>query len=116
MSEIVILHNPGCAKSRATLELLTGRGLNPRVVEYLDNPPDSAELGRILDMLGMSPRELMRRDEAEYAALDLQDERLDHAHLLAAMCAHPRLIQRPIVIANGRAALGRPPETVLEIL
>lgn len=116
MSEVVILHNPHCSKSRATLELLCGRGINPKVVDYLKNPPDSAELDRILVMLGMSPRELLRREEAEYTTLSLGDERLGHAELLAAMCAHPLLIQRPIVMANGRAVIGRPPESVLDIL
>ena len=116
MSEVVILHNPRCSKSRATLELLSARGIEPTVVDYLAHPLDSARLEHILGLLGMTPRELMRRDEAEYDALGLDDERLGQAQLLAALVAHPRLIQRPIVMANGRAAIGRPPESVLEIL
>jgi arsenate reductase len=70
----------------------------------------------VLDLLGMEPRELMRRDEAEYAELKLEDPALTRGQLIAAMVAHPILIQRPIVIANGRAAIGRPPEAVLSIL
>jgi arsenate reductase len=116
LNEVVILHNPRCSKSRATLELLSGRGIKPRVVDYLDNPPTAAELERILDMLGMTPRELMRRGEEEYKALGLHDDSLSHDELLAALCAHPRLIERPIVVANGKAVIGRPPESVLDIL
>ena len=116
MSDVVILHNPRCSKSRATLALLTERAIQPKVVDYLSDPPNPTELGRILDMLGLTPRELMRHNEDEYLALGLDDEHLGHAELLAAMCAHPRLIERPIVIANGKAAIGRPPESVLDIL
>ncbi|MEZ5463409.1 arsenate reductase (glutaredoxin) [Dokdonella sp.] len=116
MSDVVILHNPRCSKSRDTLALLTERGIKPTVVDYLNDPPDAVELERILEMLGLAPRELMRRNEAEYRALGLDDERLGHAELIEAMRAHPRLIERPIVVANGKAAIGRPPESVLDIL
>ena len=116
MSEVVILHNPRCSKSRATLALLSERGIRPRIVDYLSNPPEPAELKRILGMLGLSPRELMRQSETEYQALGLDDEHLGNAELVAVMCEHPRLIERPIVIANGKAAIGRPPESVLDIL
>lgn len=116
LKEVVILHNPRCSKSRATLALLTERGIKPVVLDYLANPPSPAELERIIGMLGLCPRELMRQQEAEYLALGLDNEQLGRAELLAAMCKHPRLIERPIVIANGRAAIGRPPESVLDIL
>jgi arsenate reductase len=116
LSDIVILHNPRCSKSRATLALLTDRGIQPTVVDYLSEPPNKGELVRILEMLGLTPRELMRRNEPEYRLLGLDDERLGHAELVEAMCTHPRLIERPIVIANGKAAIGRPPESVLDIL
>lgn len=116
MGKVCIFHNPRCSKSRATLALLEGRGLQPEIVDYLSTPPSPAELSAILDQLGMQPRELMRRDEPEYQELGLDRPTLTRDELLAAMVAHPRLIQRPIVLANGKAALGRPPEAVLEIL
>ncbi|NCT67374.1 MAG: arsenate reductase (glutaredoxin) [Rhodanobacteraceae bacterium] len=116
MDDVVILHNPRCSKSRETLALLEARGIAPRVVEYLATPPSVEELGRILDRLGLEPRALMRRDEPEYAELGVADPARSRDELIAAMHAHPRLIQRPIVLANGKAALGRPPENVLAIL
>ncbi len=112
----IILHNPRCSKSRATLELLEAQGITPQVQRYLDKPPSAAELGEILDLLGMHPRELMRRGEAIYTELGLDDAQLDREQLIAAMVANPILIERPIVIANGRAAIGRPPQQVLDIL
>jgi arsenate reductase len=114
--EVVILHNPRCSKSRETLALIESRGIEPRIVNYLDAPPTIAQLDDILDRLGIEPRALMRQDEPEYAQLGLADPRLDRARLIAAMHAHPRLIQRPIVLANGKAAIGRPPADVLAIL
>jgi len=116
MPETVIWHNPRCSKSRGTLELLHERGIEPTVVDYRENPPDARELSRVLDLLGMQPRELMRRDEPEYAQLELDDPSLTRDQLIAAMVMHPILIQRPVVIANGKAAIGRPPEAVLSIL
>lgn len=113
---VLILHNPRCSKSRATLELLEARGVHAQVVHYLVDPPPIGQIESILDRLGIEPRELMRHDEAEYAELGLDDPTLTRAELVAAMHAHPRLIQRPIVLANGRAAIGRPPEAVLDIL
>src|SRR5690348_16193217 len=116
MPEVTIWHNPRCSKSRGTLELLRERCLEPAVIGHLANPPCARELSHVLDLLGMQPRELMRRDEAEYAGLKLDDPALTRDQLIAAMVAHPILIQRPIVIANGKAAIGRPPEAVLGIL
>jgi arsenate reductase len=116
MSEVVILHNPRCSKSRETLALLESRGIEPRIVNYLDSPPSIAQLNDIIDRLGIEPRALMRREEPEYAQLGLSDPALSRAKLVAAMHAHPRLIQRPIVLAKGKAALGRPPESVLAIV
>jgi arsenate reductase len=113
---VVILHNPQCSKSREALALLEARGITPRVVAYLETPPTMAELDAIVKQLGIGPRSIMRRDEPEYTSLHLDDPDLAHDDLLAAMRAHPNLIQRPIVIANGRAVLGRPPEAVLSIL
>ena len=113
---VTIYHNPRCSKSRQTLQLLQDKGIEPAVIEYLESPPDAAQLAGILALLGKSPRELMRRKEAEYKDNALDDESLSDAQLIAAMIAHPKLIERPIVLANGKAALGRPPEDVLEIL
>jgi arsenate reductase len=113
---IEIFHNPQCSKSRATLALLADRGIRPRIVDYLSDPPDAATLGRIADLLGGDPRVIMRRDEPEYAALSLDDPAMERNRLLEILAANPRLIQRPIVLANGRAAIGRPPEAVLDIL
>ena len=116
MSEVVILHNPRCSKSREALALIESRGIAPRIVDYLAAPPSAAELEGILDVLGVEPRAIMRRDEPEYAQLGLDDAALSRKQLIAAMHAHPRLIQRPIVLANGKVAIGRPPENVLAIL
>ena len=111
-----ILHNPRCSKSRATLELLHGRGIEPDIIAYLETPPSAEDLSQILDLLGREPRELMRKGEAEYQQLGLDDPNLSRDELIAAMVGAPRLIERPIVLANGKAAIGRPPESVLEIL
>ncbi|MDX1512714.1 MAG: arsenate reductase (glutaredoxin) [Gammaproteobacteria bacterium] len=113
---VTIYHNPRCSKSRKALELLTERAPELRIVEYLKQPPDAAELDRILRLLALEPRELMRNSEAPYKELRLDDPSLDRQALIDAVCAHPILLQRPIVVANGRAVIGRPPERVLEIL
>ena len=114
--KITIYHNPRCSKSRATLELLRAEGHQPAVVEYLDTPPDAGTLAAILDMLGLAPRELMRTNEKEYTEAGLDNPQLGRAELIAAMVEHPRLIQRPIVVTGGKAALGRPPENALKII
>lgn len=111
-----IYHNPRCSKSRETLGLLEQRGLQPEIIKYLETPPDADQLKILLSQLGMSSaRELMRTKEAEYQTLGLS-EVTDEDALIAAMIAHPKLIERPIVVNNGKAALGRPPEQVLDIL
>jgi arsenate reductase len=114
--DVTIYHNPRCSKSRATLELLRREGIEPVIIEYLKSPPTQTELARILDMLGMAPRELMRRKESEYREQGLDNPDLKKKALIKAMHDTPKLIERPIVIAHGKAALGRPPEKVLEIL
>ncbi|MBI1209291.1 MAG: arsenate reductase (glutaredoxin) [Azospirillum sp.] len=111
---VTIYHNPRCGKSRQTLALLHARGLQPQIVEYLKTPPEPAELRRLLGMLGMTPRQLMRTKEAAEAGLG--DLNLSDDALVAGMVAHPIVIERPIVVSNGRAALGRPPEAVLALL
>lgn len=113
---ISIFHNPRCSKSRATLALLQEQGIEPEIRLYLESPPDAKELSSILQKLGKSPRELMRKGEAEYRELGLKDETLSDDELIQAMVSSPKLIERPIVLANGRAAVGRPPESVLDIL
>ena len=113
---VTLFHNPRCSKSRQTLELLRNRGIEPTVVEYLKTPPDAAQLDEILRQLGMEPRDLMRKTEAAYREAGLDDPTLDRATLIAGMVSHPILIERPIVLANGKAAVGRPPENVLSIL
>jgi arsenate reductase len=114
--KVRIYHNPRCSKSRATLELLRERGIEPDVIEYLETPPNREELERILDLLGLEPRDLMRRNEEEYRNAGLDDPGLSRETLIQAMIQRPKLIQRPIVLAHGKAAIGRPPERVLEIL
>ena len=116
MTQVSIYHNPKCSKSRATLALLESKGVAPRVIEYLKTPPRAAELDRILKLLDLEPRALMRKNEAEYRDLGLDDAKLTRAQLIEAMVENPRLIERSIVLANGRAALGRPPEDVIKIL
>jgi arsenate reductase len=116
MRQPTIYHNPRCSKSRATLDLLTARGFVPRVVNYLETPPTITEIEKLLDMLGVEPRELMRKDEGEYSALGLADAKGTRAQLVAAIATHPRLLQRPVVVFDGKAAMGRPPEAVLAIL
>ena len=113
---LVIYHNPRCSKSRQTLALLRERGLEPEIVLYLDTPPSEARISELLDMLGVPPRGLMREKEAPYRELALADPALTRADLIAAMAAHPILIERPVVVSGARAAIGRPPEAVLEIL
>ena len=114
--DVTIYHNPRCSKSRATLKLLEQRGIAPDIVEYLKTPPDAATLGGLLDRLGIEPREAMRRKEAPYRENGLDDPGLGRDALIAAMVANPILIERPIVVAGDRAAIGRPPEAVLDIL
>jgi len=111
-----IYHNPRCSKCRSALQLLRDRGEEPTVVEYLKAAPSVEELEQILDLLGMQPRELMRTGEAIYREAGLDDPALDRRALLEAMVRNPILIERPIVIKNGRAVIARPPERALEIL
>ena len=113
---VTIYHNPRCSKSRETLALLRDHGVEPEVVEYLKDPPSAEVLSDLLTRLGLEPRALMRRKETEYAEMGLDDPSLSRDALIAAMVAHPRLIERPIVVKDGKAALGRPPHAVLEIL
>jgi arsenate reductase len=111
-----LFHNPRCSKSRATLELLQSKGIELMIIEYLKTPPDAETLKNILKLLGMTPRELMRKNEAAYKEAGLDNTNLSDDELVAAMIEHPILIERPILLANDKAAIGRPPENVLSIL
>lgn len=113
---VVIYHNSRCSKSRQTLALLEEKGIEPEIVEYLKTPPDAKTIKMLLSTLDMSPRELMRKGEAVYKENNLADDSLTEDQLINAMVENPILIERPIVVSNGKAAIGRPPESVLEIL
>lgn len=113
---VKIYHNPRCSKSRQTLQLLQERDIDAQVVEYLKTPPSAGELRELLDLLGLAPRQLMRTKEAEYRQSGADNPQLSDQQLIELMVAHPRLIERPIVVHDGKAALGRPPEQVLDIL
>lgn len=110
-----IYHNPRCSKSRQTLELLEQQGINPEIVRYLETPPDAATLVDLLERLDLSARELMRKGEDPYKELNLANPDLSEAQLVQAMVDYPKLIERPIVIHDGKAVIGRPPERVLEL-
>lgn len=113
---VKIYHNPKCSKSRATLQILQEQGADAEVVEYLKTPPSREELTQIIEGLGISPRELMRKGEAEYAEAGLDDPALSDEQLIQGMLDHPRLIERPIVVKDGQVVIGRPPERVLDLL
>jgi arsenate reductase len=113
---VKIYHNPQCSKSRQTLQLLESEGVNAEVIEYLKTPPSKDELISILDGLGLEPRQLMRQGEAEYAQAGLDNTDLTREQLIQAMLDYPKLIERPIVVKEGKVIIGRPPERVLDIL
>lgn len=113
---IRIYHNSRCSKSRSALMLLEQHGKPFEVVNYLETPPDADELKTLLSQLGITARQLLRSGEDAYKELHLDDPSQDEAALIDAMTKHPRLIERPIVVANGKAVIGRPPEAVLAIL
>lgn len=114
--QVKIYHNPRCSKSRQTLQLLQEHDVEPEVVEYLKTPPDKATLKNILEQLQLSPRDLMRRKEPEYKENHLDDPSLSDDELIEAMLKYPKLIERPLVVTAKGAAIGRPPESVLEVL
>ncbi|GFM51068.1 arsenate reductase [Pseudomonas cichorii] len=116
MTDLKLYHNPRCSKSRGALELLQARGLTPDVVLYLETPPDAAQLRDLLTKLGIGPRQLLRSGEDDYKALNLADPSLSDEQLIAAMVSHPKLIERPILVAGDKAVIGRPPENILELL
>jgi arsenate reductase len=113
---VKIYHNPRCQKSRQALQLLKAQGIEPVIIDYLQTPPSAEQLDALLQTLGIEPRQLMRTKEADYKVHGLNDETLDRQTLINAMVSYPILIERPIVIANGKAIVGRPPEAILAIL
>jgi len=113
---VTILHNPDCSKSCAALKLLEDRHLELAVIDYMEDPPDVETLREILKLLDLEPRQLMRQQESIYWSLGLDDPDLTPAELIGAMARNPSLIERPIVLSNGKAAIGRPPEAVLQVL
>lgn len=115
-SSVTIYHNPRCSKSRQTLSLLKEKNLKITIIQYLETPPSTQEIKQILALLNYSPRELMRVKETEYKENGLDDNGLSDTQLIQAMQQFPKLIERPIVLANGKAKIGRPPESVLEIV
>lgn len=116
MTDLTLYHNPRCSKSRGALELLEARGLAPTVVRYLETPLNAAQLADLLAKLNITPRQLLRTGEEAYKTLNLADTQLSDAQLIDAMAAHPKLIERPILVVGDNAAIGRPPEKILEIL
>lgn len=112
----ILYHNPRCSKSRQTLALLEEQGISPRIIRYLETAPSEAELTELLEKLGCGARDLLRTGETAYKELALANTELSEAELVQAMHQHPKLIQRPIFVNGARAAIGRPPEAVLEII
>lgn len=115
MSDYTIYHNPRCSKSRKTLALLEENGIEPRVVLYLETPPDARQIRSLLSRLGLQAAQLVRRGEEAYKTCGLGKDSSEE-ELIAAMAAHPKLIERPIVVSGERAVLGRPPENVLALI
>lgn len=114
--KITIYHNPGCSKSRQTLALIRAQGHEPAIVEYLTAPPDAVTLKQVIKMLGITPRELLRNKEEEYKKAALDSPTVSDDTIIQAMLTYPKLIERPIVVVNNKAVMGRPPENVLTIL
>ena len=116
MSDVTIYHDPRCSKSRQTLQLLEDNGVSPEIVLYLENTPSKAKLKKIVQQLGISARALLRKGEDAYKENNLKDDSLSESALIDAMVAHPKLIERPIVVKGDKAVLGRPPENVLGLI
>ncbi|HEY9029850.1 MAG TPA: arsenate reductase (glutaredoxin) [Kangiella sp.] len=116
MSEINILHNPRCSKSRQTLALLQENGVEPNVIEYLKNPPSKTKLKQIIKLLGVSPLDIIRTKEVEYKEAGLDNPDLTKEQIIELMVSNPKVIERPIVFSKDKAAVGRPPENVLSVL
>lgn len=113
---VTIYHNPRCSKSRQTVSMLEDKGISVDVIEYLKSPPDFETLQAVIKKLGLQPRQLLRKHEQAYKEAGLDDQSLSDDAIIRAMVENPILIERPIVINGDKAAIGRPPETVLKIL
>jgi len=116
MSDFKIYHNPRCSKSRQTLALLEENGISPEIIEYLKSAPTAKELKDVLKLLNLSPQDLMRKKETEYKSAGLDNLNLSEEKQIELMITNPKVIERPIVIGNGKAVIGRPPENILELL
>lgn len=114
--EVQIFHNPRCSKCRLTMDILNDKGADISVIEYLKTPPNKNKIAEVLDLLGIEPRELMRKHETPYKENNLSNPELSRDQLIQAMVDTPILIERPIVIKGRKATIGRPPEKVLDIL
>ena len=116
MNDFIIYHNPRCSKSRQTLEILTKQNVDTEIVLYLETPPSAEEVTSILQKLGLSSRDIIRKGEEEYKLLNIKDQSLTENELIAFMSENPKLIERPIVVKDDKAIIGRPPENVLSLL
>ena len=116
MNNFTIYHNPRCSKSRQTLELLKENNIEPEIILYLENPPSEEKLTELIDLLGINPRDLLRKGEEEYKTQNLRDESLKGKDIIKIMSENPKLIERPIVISKNKAIIGRPPENVLVLI
>ena len=116
MSDFIIYHNPRCSKSRQTLEILNQQDVATEIVLYLENPPSAQEVASILQKLGLSSRDIIRKGEEEYKLLNIKDQSLTENELISFMSENPKLIERPIVVKDDKAIIGRPPENVLSLL
>ena len=116
MSNFIIYHNPRCSKSRQTLEILNQQDVDTEIVLYLENPPSAQEVASILQKLGLSSRDIIRKGEEEYKLLNIKDQSLTENELISFMSENPKLIERPIVVKDDKAIIGRPPENVLSLL
>jgi len=116
MSDFIIYHNPRCSKSRQTLEILNQQDVDTEIVLYLENPPSAQEVASILQKLGLSARDIIRKGEEEYKLLNIKDQSLTENELISFMSENPKLIERPIVVKDDKAIIGRPPENVLSLL
>lgn len=116
MSKVTIYHNPNCSKSRQTLALLQDNDIEPEIIQYLETPPSAEDLRHLIKLLGLTARDIIRPAEQEYADQNLGEESLSEESLIQAIIKTPKLMQRPIVVANDKAVIGRPPENVLKII
>ena len=113
---VKIYHNPRCSKSRKTLQIIEAAGHKPTVIKYLETPPSITELIHVLLLLNLKPRDLMRKNESDYKKHNMDDKTLSNHDLIELMHKYPQVIERPIVVSNNKAVIGRPPESVLDII